>query len=233
MYAQSSLLKAVSGKKTQHGGNIPAFTGEKMLFLAMVFSTLTIQLSVSYATIKYLETNVILRDKLFRYIILFHILQFGIIIVLSFVPMHPAIKFALFTIFSVISGITLSKVAMRVSPDLFKGVLISTLCIFVVLVVVGLIISATGINISWLGWILMFILLCVIVIYVAMLLMKTSKRSHKIMATVSLLLFALFIIYDTNHILQRDYNGDFVTAAIDYYLDIINMLLSLLNMKME
>ena len=40
---------------------------------------------------------------------------------------------------------------------------------------------------------------------------------------------SLFIIYDTNIILQRNYEGDFITASIDYYLDILNIFISLIN----
>ena len=36
-------------------------------------------------------------------------------------------------------------------------------------------------------------------------------------------------MYDTNSILQRNYNGDFITASLDYYLDIINIFSGLLS----
>ena len=44
-----------------------------------------------------------------------------------------------------------------------------------------------------------------------------------------LVLFSVYIIYDTNRILQKDYFGDFVTASLDYYLDIINIFIRLLS----
>ena len=34
-----------------------------------------------------------------------------------------------------------------------------------------------------------------------------------------------------NTILQRNYSGDFITASMDYYLDIINIFLDLLNLN--
>ena len=42
-------------------------------------------------------------------------------------------------------------------------------------------------------------------------------------------LFSVFIVYDTNQILQKDYYGDFITASMDYYLDIINIFVELVN----
>ena len=44
-----------------------------------------------------------------------------------------------------------------------------------------------------------------------------------------LILFSIYIVYDTNRILQKDYFGDFVTASLDYYLDIINIFIRLLS----
>jgi FtsH-binding integral membrane protein len=52
---------------------------------------------------------------------------------------------------------------------------------------------------------------------------------YKLLSIVSILLFSMFIIYDTNVILQRNYVGDFITASLDYYLDIINIFINLLN----
>ena len=43
------------------------------------------------------------------------------------------------------------------------------------------------------------------------------------------MLFSVYIVYDTNNILQRDYGGDFITASLDYYLDIINIFSNLLS----
>jgi FtsH-binding integral membrane protein len=44
-----------------------------------------------------------------------------------------------------------------------------------------------------------------------------------------LLLFSVYVVYDTNSILQRNYNGDFITASLDYYLDILNIFSNLLS----
>jgi len=46
----------------------------------------------------------------------------------------------------------------------------------------------------------------------------------------SLILFSIYIIYDTNNILQREYSGDFITASLDYYLDIINVFIDVVGL---
>ena len=45
------------------------------------------------------------------------------------------------------------------------------------------------------------------------------------------MLFSVYIVYDTNSILQRDYSGDFITASLDYYLDVINIFSDLLSLS--
>jgi FtsH-binding integral membrane protein len=61
--------------------------------------------------------------------------------------------------------------------------------------------------------------------------MGTYSAAIKGLSVVGLALFSLFVIYDTNTILQRNYYGDFITASLDYYLDIINIFLNLVNFE--
>ena len=56
--------------------------------------------------------------------------------------------------------------------------------------------------------------------------LSTAKKT---LSYIGLGLFSLFVVYDTNQILSRDYNGDFITASMDYYLDILNLFTNLLN----
>jgi FtsH-binding integral membrane protein len=58
-----------------------------------------------------------------------------------------------------------------------------------------------------------------------------SQSTFKYLSVFTIFLFSVFIIYDTNIILQRDYSGDFITASIDYYLDILNIFINLINIQ--
>jgi FtsH-binding integral membrane protein len=55
--------------------------------------------------------------------------------------------------------------------------------------------------------------------------------AQKILAFISLIVFSIYVIYDTNRILQRNYYGDFITASMDYYLDILNIVLDILTLN--
>ena len=156
-------------------------------------------------------------------------MQLGLIIILAFFPMHPAMKFVLFTLFAFISGMVLSTVASVMSEDVIKAALVGTITIFVMMVVFGVIISMLGVDLNWMSGVLFIALLTLIITRVIMMFMKTSTNVKKYIAVFALMLFAIFIIYDTNNILSRDYNGDFVTAALDYFLDILNTFLNMIQ----
>jgi FtsH-binding integral membrane protein len=55
------------------------------------------------------------------------------------------------------------------------------------------------------------------------------SAAKKVLAYIGLALFSLFVVYDTNQILSREYRGDFITASMDYYLDILNLFSNLLS----
>ena len=58
---------------------------------------------------------------------------------------------------------------------------------------------------------------------------STYSLWSKGLAAFSLFLFSMYVIYDTNKLMQRNYYGDFITAALDFYLDIINIFVNLLS----
>ena len=55
------------------------------------------------------------------------------------------------------------------------------------------------------------------------------STTRKTLSYIGLGLFSLFVVYDTSQILSRDYYGDFITASLDYYLDIFNLFSNFLN----
>lgn len=88
----------------------------------------------------------------------------------------------------------------------------------------GLALATAGINLgpkvgSLLFWSLLSLLIARLV-FIGGLQMSGAK---KILAFLGLLIFSIYVVYDTNKILQRNYAGDFITASMDYYLDILNL----------
>jgi hypothetical protein len=236
-YAESSLLRFINGHKRTRSAKLiggssvglaKLIKGREMFFVS-TFLTLIFQVCLTFAVMLYSKNIPSMEKNARKYFILLFLLQLGLIIVLAFVPMHPAIKFAVFTLFAFISGVVLSIVASVKSEDVIKAALVGTITIFVMMVVFGVILSMFGVDLNWMSGILFIALLALIITRIIMIFMKTSTNVKRIIAGASLMLFAIFIVYDTNSILQRDYNGDFVTAALDYFLDILNTFVNMIQ----
>jgi FtsH-binding integral membrane protein len=207
------------------GGNLASLIQAKSGFLTAVFASLIFQLCLVFAIVKFVPNN----ESFKKFSILMFIVQIILIICMALVPMPMTLKFILFTVFSAITGFMLKVALEKVSAEVIETALISTIVIFVLFVALGLIVSGFGIDLGFLTMFLFGLLLLLVIVRIVMMFMKTSSEFHKAIAVVSLVIFSLFIVYDTNQILQRDYNGDFITASLDYFLDIINVFLNLVS----
>lgn len=230
MYAESALLTFMKGKrntsKVQKGGAmrpLAMLVKGKETFLFAVFATLIFQLFTAFGVMKTFQHNESVLKTITKYYFVFIVLQFVFILLLAFVPMPPIVKFIVFTLFSLSVGATLSKVASIRGDDVVNVALLGTVAIFASMLIVGVVLTMFGVDLGWLAMFLFFALLLLIVVRIVFLFMKEGSAVRKGLAVLSILLFGLFIIFDTNNILQRDYNGDFVTAALDYFLDVVNI----------
>jgi len=104
------------------------------------------------------------------------------------------------------------------------------LSVFGVFLAAGVAMLAGGINLGYkFGAILFWSLLALIVARLVFVLGTNMNQANKILSFIGIILFALYVAYDTNIILQRKYSGDFITASMDYYLDILNLFTSFLG----
>ncbi len=180
-----------------------------MLFIAKVFSNLLFQILVMYFAAKKSEKLI---GPPSGYDFGLYILKFLLLIIIAFVPMPISVKFLLLTVFSALAG-----TAIR-SRKKLESALKETAYIFLVLVIVGVISVQLGIDLRPVGIILMLSLIALLIFRLFNL---TSREDYvKLLSIV----FAIFVIFDTNNILQRDYDGDFVDATLDYFQDFSSML---------
>ena len=228
--ANSSIYNTIFKINNKKGGSNPDFyklLDEKKYFLGKVFSNLIFQLLVTFIIAFNVKTHDLLENKIYFWGLI--IATFVIIIILSMMQLPPFIKFILFTIFSIIWGLLLSKIKETKSPEIIKTALVSTLSIFISMFVAGLLITSFGIQLGYkFGMFLLGLLILVIIVRIVTLFMGNYSTYNKGIAIFTILLFSVFIIYDTNMILRRDYFGDFITASIDYYLDILNIFVNMI-----
>ena len=72
-------------------------------------------------------------------------------------------------------------------------------------------------------------LICAIVMTTIFL--KSSEFQERTLTIFGLILFSMYIVYNTNNILLKYRNGniDCIRGAVDYYLDIINIFIRTIN----
>lgn len=203
--------------------NVMQLMYEKKEFLILVFANLIAQLGITYYVMERTTNIKVSSMPLF-------IAQLIILFVMILVPMPEFIKFLLFCLFSYTWGLALSKLKKEYNSNMINVAIQGALTVFAVFVVAGITLIAGGINLGYkFGAILFWSLLALIVANLIFILGASMNQAHKILSFIGIILFAMYVMYDTNIILQRNYYGDFVTASMDYYLDILNLFTSFLG----
>jgi len=211
---------------------------EKKTFFSLILITLVAQLYITYYVSENFDIeknkNIITNNHPFfvdTNTIVAYVVLFFLIIILVYVPMPPWLKFIVFSLFSAIFGVILAYRKSRYDPNTIKTAVLGTISIFVSMFAFGVALIASNIQLSTMfGLGLFYALLFMLMIIFVQFFLKSSLL-YKIIVVSLLMLFSIYIVYDTNQILQRDYSGDFITASLDYYLDIIHIFSNLLSLS--
>jgi len=218
MFGEASSMKG--GAKM---GNLIKSMYEKKEFLILVFANLIAQLGITYYVMERTNNINISIWPLFA-------AQLIIIFVMALVPMPDFVKFLLFCFVSYTFGLMLSVLKKKYNSDMINVAIQGAMTVFALMLASGVALFAGGINLGYkFGAILFWSLLALIVARLVFVLGAKMNQAHKILSFIGIILFAVYVLYDTNKILQRDYYGDFITASMDYYLDIINLFTSFLG----
>jgi FtsH-binding integral membrane protein len=200
---------------------------DKKEFLIKVFANLIAQLGITY----YFMMNYKADPKNTGLYWGLVIVQFIIIITLAAVPMPSWLKVILFSLFSVIAGYLLSILKQVSDPKLIQTAILGTMSIFGVMFLFGATLIMFGVKLGLqFAAFLFYALLLLIIVQIVTIFSGATTGFMKGLTIFSLILFSIYIIYDTNNILQREYSGDFITASLDYYLDIINVFVDLVGL---
>ena len=204
---------------------------EKKGFFALILANLLLQLYITYYVSENLKVDEEKNAKNFNgKFIAACVTALVIILILAFVTMPSWLKFVLFSLFSTAFGVILAFRKYGLDPNVIKSALVGTASIFVSMFIFGVALIMSNIQLGFkTGIILFFALLALIIISIVQFFIAQSSLLKKLIVITSLLLFSLFIVYDTNTILQRNYDGDFISASLNYYLDLINIFSALLS----
>lgn len=196
---------------------------EKREFLMVVFSNLLAQLGITYYVMNKTNNPDISIFPLF-------LAQILIILVIVFLPMPEIMKFVLFGLFSYTFGVMLSRYKKIYNSNTINTAVQGAMSVFGVMLATGVVLTAGGIRLGYkfgafLFWSLLFLIIFRLIF------VSDTTQTHKVFSFVGIILFSIYVVYDTNIILQRNYNGGFIRASMDYYLDIVNLFSSLLGSK--
>ena len=211
--------------------NFSKLVHQKKNLLKCIFTTLLCQLIATSLvfTIIYKSNMTKKQSNKLSLLYSFLFLFLGIISIffMTSVQMTFTQRLLLFTLFSVLQGLFLGFALRYISPNAIMSALLFTVILFFMMLIFGFILVYFQVDLSWLGIILFFFLLGLITLRIVSFFSPYSKGRDKILTTFALLLFSVYIIYDTNTILLRydsiKYERDCVLGALDYYMDILNI----------
>ena len=202
---------------------------QKKVFMLKVFANLLFQLFIIYIVANWGEKQEFVKRG--NYFILLAIAGLALIIIMAWIPMPMIVKFILMVLFSAIIGLELSyRTVLTTDKNNIKKAILMTAVVFIFMVLFGFFLVYSGIKLPPdVGAILLIILIICIIATYSMMFFKTDTKYFVYLSGFLVLLFSLFIIYDTYSILQKNYKEDFVSATLDYLLDIINLFQYFLN----
>jgi FtsH-binding integral membrane protein len=212
--------------------NLTSLLFEKREFLVKTFANLIVQLGITYYAMEKFseEKEKDKKDKNLTILVLIYL--FAFVIILGLIPMPTWLKLILFSVFSYGFGYILSNLKIVAGEEVINTAILGTMSIFGIMFALGLFMLLSGIKLGFrTGLILFYSLLFLILARLFNYFTAKSSAFSKGLTIFGLILFSVYVIYDTNTILQKNYYGDFITASIDYYLDIINIFIKLVSLN--
>jgi hypothetical protein len=213
---------------------------EKKGLLKCIFTTLLFQILVTtlafigvYRTGKNESKENNISSLSLTTVLAFLAIAIGLIILMTSFDFTFNERVSLFTMFSVMQGIFLGVCLKFVDANIIFTALLSTIVLFVLMILVGFGIVYLKYDLSWLGLILFLSLLGLIIVRIIDFFIPYTRKVNKLLSIFAILLFSIYIIYDTNVILFRysaiKYERDCILGALDYYLDLLNIFVNMNN----
>ncbi|MED5240406.1 MAG: Bax inhibitor-1/YccA family protein [SAR324 cluster bacterium] len=199
-------------------------TTERLIFIKKVYSLLALSM-LTAAIGAYLGSG-----PLFLLVapnmMLFFILQIGLIFFASFAARKPGLNIIALFSFTTVSGLTLGPLLARVGPTIAAEAFALTAITFVCL---SAYVVYSKKDFSFMSGFLMTGLIVLVVGGLLNMFFIQSGMMHFVMSGASVLLFSGFILYDTSNILRYYGTDEHVSATLALYLDVLNLFIALLS----
>jgi FtsH-binding integral membrane protein len=168
-------------------------------------------------------------QKIFYTALVIEIIAF---IALMFLSRAFPLNMLLMAVFTLNSGATLGIYFLQNSQTVQKALAITAATTFFT----GLIASYGGMDFSWLGKFLFIALIILIVIMIIRLFISMGDRIQRIISAFGVAIFTGYLLFDFNklskmrEIAETNNWNSALSFAINIYLDIINLFVSLINL---
>ena len=208
----SSIFAKDVGQKG--GGDIATLSVKNSGFLAKIFTNLLVQLAITY----YVMENYPVPENKWLYI--FGLI--GLLLVIAGTNLPYWAKFFVFVLFSYVLGRLSARYKKKYSEEVIRNGILGAMGVIAIMFGVGSLVPVLG---DRFGLGLFFALLSLLIARIVALFSEKGSEYKKWLSGAGIGIFGLYVAYDTNNILKRAdyYQGDFITASMDYYLDIINL----------
>ena len=191
-------------------------------FLAKIFTNLLVQLAITY----YVMENYPVPENKWLYIFG----SIGLLLVIAWTNLPYWAKFFVFVLFSYVLGRLFARYKKKYGEDVIRNGILGAMGVFAIMFVVGALIPVLG---DRFGTGLFFALLALLIARIVSMFSEKGSEYKKWLSGAGIGIFGLYVAYDTNNILKRAdyYQGDFITASMDYYLDIINLVQDVMHLN--
>ena len=195
----------------------------KCIFSTLIFQTTITMLVVIYSNS--LQINQLFKHSLFSTFIILLLLNIVLIVAMTKQNIAFSTRFIIFILFSILQGIIISISTMYIKKEIIISAMLSTISIFTIFLVAGMLLVYYNINLSWMNVYLIIALLGLLIWIIISSISPLKNNGRTGIMTAGLILFSIFILYDTNRILLKynNINIDCIRGALDYYLDILNI----------
>ena len=199
-------------------------TTERLVFIKKVYSLLAMSMGTA-AIGAYLGSGPLLL-LVAPNMMLFFILQIGLIFFASFAARKPGLNMVALFSFTTVSGLTLGPLLYQVGPSIAAEAFALTAITFAGL---SMYVVYSKKDFSFMSGFLMTGLIVLVVGGLLNMFFIQSGMMHFVMSGASVLLFSGFILYDTSNILRYYGTDEYVSATLALYLDVLNLFIALLS----
>lgn len=207
----------------------------KKEFLVKVYMTLIAQLCITFAIVYLFRFPPEKMPKTAKkQVIAYSIVSLLIVILITMFNFPSWAKLLLFTVLSVMFGMVLHYTSAYASVELITQALMSCIGVFLCMSVFAFVLASLGYD---LGFMILYLIAAIIGLLVASIVVfflggkKKLSKTHKALLILGVIIFSVLIMVSTNVMLQKEYDMDFVTAAIDLYLGFMNVFTRLLTLE--